>query len=76
MSVHGCGCVGGGGAWECSISYSVINHQLLRVSVELPWDVPTSECAEYREWHSHNYFFSPWTKISNEPLGKDFNDYD
>ena len=37
--------------------------------VELPWDLPSQDCPEYREWSSQNYFFSPWTKISNEPLG-------
>lgn len=38
--------------------------------IELPWDGPTSECPEYREWcDQKNYFFSPWSKISNEPLG-------
>ena len=37
--------------------------------IELPWDAPTNECAEYREWSNQNYFFSPWSKISNEPLG-------
>ena len=40
------------------------------LQLELPWDTPTSDCAEYREWCYQNYFFSPWTKISNEPLGK------
>ena len=39
--------------------------------IELPWDSPTSECPEYCEWCKQNYFFSPWSKISNEPLGKE-----
>ena len=43
---------------------------LLLLPLELPWDAPTSECAEFREWCAQNYFFPPWTKISNEPLGK------
>ena len=38
-------------------------------TTELPWDAPTSQCPEYCEWCAQNYFFSPWTKISNEPLG-------
>ena len=37
---------------------------------ELPWDAPTSQCPEYCEWCIQNYFFSPWNKISNEPLGR------
>ena len=40
------------------------------VSIELPWDTPSYECAEYRQWSQQNYFLSPWTKISNEPLCK------
>jgi len=37
-------------------------------SPELPWDAPTSMCVEYREWCKKNFLFSPWTKISTEPL--------
>ena len=37
--------------------------------IELPWDAPTFECTEFLEWTKQNYFFTPWSKISNEPLG-------
>eukprot|EP00731_Ephydatia_muelleri_P007105 Em0003g1353a len=48
--------------WSCGIVLVAL------LAGELPWDTPTSDCAEYREWCYQNYFFSPWTKISNEPL--------
>lgn len=48
--------------WSCGIVLVAL------LAGELPWDSPTSDCSEYREWCYQNYFFSPWTKISNEPL--------
>lgn len=48
--------------WSCGIVLVAL------LSGELPWDAPTNECSEYREWSNQNYFFSPWSKISNEPL--------
>ena len=51
--------------------HSVIMYKCVSLlfALELPWDAPTSTCQEYREWCAKNYFFSPWSKISNEPLG-------
>ncbi|XP_064398553.1 serine/threonine-protein kinase Chk1-like [Halichondria panicea] len=48
--------------WSCGIVLVAL------LAGELPWDVPSSECPEYKEWKEENYFFSPWNKISNEPL--------
>jgi serine/threonine-protein kinase Chk1 len=48
--------------WSCGIVLVAL------LAGELPWDLPCYECSEYREWSAKNYFLSPWTKISNEPL--------
>ncbi|XP_019853937.1 PREDICTED: serine/threonine-protein kinase Chk1-like [Amphimedon queenslandica] len=48
--------------WSCGIVLVAL------LSGELPWDSPSYECPEYREWCSQNCFFTPWSKISNEPL--------
>ena len=38
---------------------------------ELPWDKPTAECDEYRDWRDNRkeaVFRSPWSKMSNSAL--------
>ncbi|XP_065898182.1 serine/threonine-protein kinase Chk1-like [Dysidea avara] len=48
--------------WSCGITLVAL------LSGELPWDKPSKDNQEYQQWSVHNFFISPWNKISNEPL--------